>query len=101
MGIYFQVYNLRIDPETKHSSAVVDYIIRRGEEEVVRMRETSDELQQRGNQLTIEKLVPLTRLAPGKYSLEIQVTDTLSQQTVSSKAEFTVKPAPTTAAARY
>ncbi len=101
MGIYFQVYNLQVDPETNRSSALVDYVIRRGEEEIFRMRETSEELKQRGSQLTIEKLVPLAQLEPGKYDLEIQVTDNLSQQTVSSKAEFTVKPASSTAAARY
>ncbi len=97
MGIYFQVYNLKVDPTTHRSAAVVEYVIRRGDEEVWQFRETSEELDQRGSQITIEKLLPLAQFEPGKYRLEIQVTDTLGQHSVTSQAEFTVK-APTTTA---
>jgi len=41
-------------------------------------------------------LLPLATLAPGKYTLEINATDTLSNQTISRTAEFTVKAPPET-----
>jgi hypothetical protein len=42
--------------------------------------------------VTIERLLPLATLPPGKYSLEVVATDTLSNKTVTKTAEFTVKP---------
>jgi len=49
-------------------------------------------MKQTGDQITIERLLPLATLAPGKYTLEINATDTLSKQTISRSADFTVKP---------
>src|SRR5260370_6032417 len=67
----------------------------------MQFKETSEEMKQTGDQVTIERLLPLATLAPGKYSLEVSATDTLSNQTISRSAEFTVKaPAETKTAAR-
>ena len=49
-------------------------------------------MKQTGDQITIERLLPLATLAPGKYKLEVSATDALSNQTISRSAEFTVKP---------
>jgi hypothetical protein len=48
-------------------------------------------MKQTGDQVTIERLLPLATLAPGKYSLEVNATDTLSNQTISRTADFTVR----------
>jgi predicted phage tail protein len=48
-------------------------------------------MKQTGDQITIERLLPLATLAPGKYTLQISATDTLSKQTISRTAEFSVK----------
>jgi hypothetical protein len=37
--------------------------------------------------------LPAQSLAPGKYKLEIAVTDHLANQTITPTADFTVKPA--------
>jgi hypothetical protein len=58
----------------------------------MQFKETSEEMKQTGDQVTIERLLPLATLAPGKYSLEVNATDSLSKQTVSRTAEFTVRP---------
>src|SRR5260370_29091285 len=63
----------------------------KGKEQVMQFKETSDEMKQTGEQITIERLLPLVTLAPGKYSIEIVATDTLANKTVSKSAEFTVK----------
>lgn len=100
MGIYFQVYNLAIDASTHKASASVNYIIRKGDEEVLRLHESSAELEHTGEQLTIEKKLSLAGLPAGRYTLEIQVTDNVNQQSLSSSAEFTVKSAPAPKVAR-
>ena len=57
----------------------------------MQFKETSAEMKQTGDQITIERLLPLTTLTPGKYTLEINATDTLSNQTITRTADFTVK----------
>jgi hypothetical protein len=100
LGIYMQVYNLKPDDKTHKSSATFQYTVKRGNEQVMQFKETSEEMKQTGEQITIERLLPLATLAPGKYTLEINTTDTLSNQTISKSADFTVKlPASTKTAA--
>ena len=41
----------------------------------MQFKETSAEMKQTGDQVTIERLLPLATLAPGKYTLEINATD--------------------------
>ncbi len=91
LGIYMQVYNLKPDDKTHKSSATFQYTVKKGNEQVMQFKETSEEMKQTGEQVTIERLLPLATLAPGKYSLEVVATDTLSNKTVSKKADFTVK----------
>jgi GWxTD domain-containing protein len=93
LGIYMQVYNLKPDEKTHKSSANFQFTVKKGNELVpgMQFKETSEDLKQTGDQVTIERLLPLATLAPGKYTLEVNATDTLSNQTISRSAEFTVK----------
>jgi len=91
MGIYMQVYNLKPDDKTHKSSATFQYTVKKGDQQVMQFKETSEEMKQTGDQITIERLLPLSTLAPGKYSLEVVATDTLSNKTISKTADFTVK----------
>jgi GWxTD domain-containing protein len=91
LGIYMQVYNLKPDDKTHKSSATFQYTVKKGGAQILQFKETSEEMKQTGDQITIERLLPLTTLAPGKYTLEINATDTLSNQTISRTADFTVK----------
>src|ERR1700674_2692864 len=91
LGIYMQVYNLKPDDKSHKSSATFQYTVKKGKEQIMQFKETSEEMKQTGDQVTIERLLPLATLIPGKYSLEVNATDTLSNQTISRSAEFTVK----------
>jgi GWxTD domain-containing protein len=91
LGIYMQVYNLKPDDKTHKSNATFMYTVKKGNEQVMQFKETSQEMKQTGEQVTIERLLPLATLSPGKYSLEVVATDTLSNKTVSKTADFTVK----------
>src|SRR5207244_5909285 len=85
------VYNLKPDDKSHKSSATFEYTVKKGKDQVMQFKETSAEMKQTGDQVTIERLLPLATLPPGKYSLEVNATDTLSKQTISRSAEFTVK----------
>jgi hypothetical protein len=96
LGVYMQVYNLKPDDTTHKSSATFEFTVKKGNESIMQFKETSVEMKQTGDQVTIERLLPLATLAPGKYTLEVNATDTLSKQTISRTADFTVKAAPET-----
>ena len=91
LGIYMQIYNLKPDDQTHKSNATFQYTVKKGDEKIMEFKETSLDLKQTGDQVTIERLLPLATLAPGKYTLEINATDTLSKQSISRTAEFSVK----------
>src|SRR5437016_13225119 len=96
LGIYLQVYNLKPDDKSHKSSATFQYTVKKGKDQIMQFKETSEEMKQTGDQVTIERLLPLATLSPGKYSLEVNATDRLSNQTISRSAEFTVKAPPET-----
>jgi GWxTD domain-containing protein len=91
LGIYWQVYNLKPDEKTHKSSAAFTYTVKKGDQQVMQFKETSEDMKQTGDQVTIERLLPLATLAPGKYNLEVSVTDRLAQATISRSADFSVK----------
>jgi len=93
LGVYMQIYNLKSDDKTHKSNATFKYTVKHGAESVMQFNETSAEMKQTGDQVTIERLMPLATLTPGKYTLEINATDTLSNQTISRTADFTVRTA--------
>src|SRR6266699_3217830 len=96
LGIYMQVYNLKPDDSTHKSNANFAFTVKRGNEPVpgMQFKESSADMKQTGEQVTIERFLPLATLAPGKYTLEVDATDTHSNQTISRTADFTVKAAP-------
>jgi len=90
MGIYMQLYNLKTDEKSHMSDALIEYQVKKAGSAVFDFKETSADLKQRGDQLTIQRLLPLNTLAPGKYSIEIKVTDQLTKQSISRSSDFTV-----------
>jgi GWxTD domain-containing protein len=91
MGIYLQIYNLKPDEKTHKSDASFVYTVKKGDQQVMQFKETSAEMKQTGDQVTIERLLPLATLAPGKYTLEVSATDKLAQSSISRSAEFSIK----------
>jgi GWxTD domain-containing protein len=91
LGIYMQIYNLKPDDKTHRSNATFQYTVKKGDQQIMQFKETSGDMKQTGDQVTIERLLPLQTLAPGHYTLEVNATDTLSNQTISRTADFTIK----------
>jgi hypothetical protein len=91
MGIFLQTYSLKVDETTHKNNATVDIEILQGDKAVFQSKQTSAELDQTGEQITIEKVLAAGSLAPGKYKLQIRVTDNLANQNVLRSAEFTIQ----------
>ena len=92
MGIFMQVYNLKVDEKTHKANASIEYrIVDKDHRVVKKFDESSDQLPEHGEQLNLENMLTLGAFPPGKYKLEVQVTDNIGKQTISPSADFTVK----------
>jgi GWxTD domain-containing protein len=100
LGIFLQLYNLKLDATSHKTSVSVVYRILKDQQELWRLVETPDHLHQGGEQLTIERLLPVASLVSGRYSIEVTAIDLLTNDTVIRTADFTVKATPPAAGIR-
>jgi GWxTD domain-containing protein len=92
LDVYMQFYNLKVDEKTHKNNVSMEIKVTQGDQTINRVIRTGDELKQSGEQVTLEQIIPAKALSPGKYKLEIQATDLVSNQTVSRSADFTITP---------
>lgn len=92
LGIWMQVYNLKVDPTTHKPSATVDYqIVNLATNKVVLDHsENSSDVSNAADQMTLEKTMPLVSMPLGNYKLTVKVTDNLTQHTIAPEASFSV-----------
>jgi GWxTD domain-containing protein len=93
LGLYLSLYNFEPDEKTQKPDGVIQYeVVRDGDNQ--KIFEFSEEVAElpnaSANQVTVEKLLPLKTLEPGKYTLRMKVTDRKRNQTVTPTASFTV-----------
>jgi GWxTD domain-containing protein len=91
LGIFFKLYNFEPDEKTNKPDATIDYeVVKNGTNE--KIFEFSEELNTAASasEVTIEKLLPLSTLQPGSYTLKMKVTDRKRNQTLNPTATFTV-----------
>jgi hypothetical protein len=92
LGLFLQIYNLQSDDAVHRSSVYVTYRLLKEQREIWTATEGSDSIPQAGEQLTVNRLIPLSAFAPGRYRLEVSVRDRVSGQSLTRNAEFTIKP---------
>ena len=93
VNFWMQVYNLSVDEKTKKPSATVEYQIVNAttNQPVVDFTEKTEQMGNVGDQLTLQKSVPINNLGPGVYQVTIKVNDLISKQTISPTAKFAVE----------
>ncbi|MGB8542566.1 MAG: GWxTD domain-containing protein [Candidatus Acidiferrales bacterium] len=93
MGVFLQIYNLKVDDQTHKSDASVQYRVMKDKatEPVLKFDVPKDKLPEHGEELTLENIITLGSLPPGAYKLEVAVTDNLTKQTITPAMDFTVK----------
>jgi GWxTD domain-containing protein len=95
MGVFLQVYNLKVDDKTHKPDATVQYRVMKDKETnpVLKFDLGDDKLPEHGQELTLQNVITLGSLSPGKYKLEVSVTDNLAKKTITPVSEFTVRAA--------
>lgn len=91
LGIYMQVYNLGVNPKTHRPNAEIQYNLMKNGKSIFTTTEQASDIKNASNQVTIEKTMPLTPLAPGDYTVAVKVTDNIKNKTIDSKAAFVVR----------
>src|ERR1700722_181651 len=93
MGVFLQVYNLKTDEKTHKADASVQFRVTREKEStpVLSFDVPQNSLPEHGEELTLENRITLGSLTPGKYKLEVAITDNIAKQTITPTADFTVK----------
>ncbi len=93
--VYFwmQVYNLGVDDKTHKPSATVEYSVINAatNKAVIHTVESTDQMGNIGDQVTLEKPLSASSLDPGVYRIQIKVNDNISKQTVDPSATFAVE----------
>jgi GWxTD domain-containing protein len=95
MGVFLQVYNLKVDEKTHKADVSVQFrVLKDKETEPLKKFDlTADQIPEHGEEMTLQNVVTLGSFGPGKYKLEVAVTDNLAKQTITPVSEFTVKAA--------
>lgn len=91
LNIYMQVYNLGMDSQSHRPSLNVEYQISKDGKPLLDQPEDASKWAQPVQQITLEKQLPLKSLSPGKYSVQIKVTDNVRKQTISPTATFELR----------
>lgn len=93
MGVFLQVYNLKVDDKTHKADASVEYRVTKDKatDPVLKFDIGQDKLPEHGEELTLENIITLGSLSPGNYKLEVAVTDNLSKKTITPTTNFTVR----------
>ncbi|HEY6309113.1 MAG TPA: GWxTD domain-containing protein [Candidatus Angelobacter sp.] len=93
LSFWMQVYNLGIDEKTKKPSATVEYQVLNTatNQAVLDLTESTAQMGNVGEQMTLAKTLPLSKLDPGVYQVTIKVIDEVSKQTLAPTAKFAVQ----------
>lgn len=93
LNFWMQVYNLGINDQNKKSSAQFEYDIVNAttKKPVLHAVETTDQIGNTGDQVTLEKSMSLASLEPGMYELTVKVNDNISKQSIAPTAKFLVQ----------
>jgi GWxTD domain-containing protein len=93
LNFWMQVYNLGVDDKTHKASATVEYDVVNAatNKPVVRTIESTDQMGNIGDQVTLQKTLSAANLDPGVYRIQIKVDDKISKQTVDPSATFAVE----------
>lgn len=93
LNFWMQVYNLTVDEKTHKSSATVEYDVVNAatNQPVIHTVESTAQMGNVGDQVTLEKTLSAANLVPGVYRIQIKVNDNLSKQTVDPSATFAVE----------
>lgn len=90
LGIFLQLYNLKTDEVFRQTSVSATYRLLRDKQQRWSSTENSGSIPREGEQVTLNRRLPLASFAPGHYTLEIKVRDNFSHQNITRAADFDI-----------
>ncbi len=92
MGIYMKLYNFSPDEKSNKPNGTIEYeIVKTADNsKVIEFSEEITALEGSASQMILKKLLPLSSMEPGQYTLKIKVTDKLNNQTLTQSAQFSI-----------
>jgi hypothetical protein len=94
LSVWQEIYGLTQDQATHKPSATFEMVISQNKKEIKKLVTESAELTGSGLQMKYTSSVPLADFAPGKYEVQIKVTDNLTKESFVTPGSFTVSAAP-------
>ncbi len=93
LNFWMQVYNLGVDDKTHKPSATVEYNVvnEATNKAVIHTIESTDQMGNVGDQVTLQKTLSAANLDPGVYRIQIKVNDNISKQTLDPSVTFAVE----------
>ncbi len=93
LNFWMQVYNLGVDDKTHKPSATVEYNVvnTATNKPVIHSIESTDQMGNVGDQMTLQKTLSAANLDPGIYRIQIKVNDNISKQMVDPSVTFAVE----------
>lgn len=94
LNLWMQVYNLAIDDKTKKPSATIEFDIinaQTNQSVLHTVEKTEDMGNNVGEQLTLQRSMPLNKLDPGLYRLQVKIADNVDKQSINPSARFAVE----------
>jgi hypothetical protein len=89
---YMQIYDMQIDQTSQKPSLDVSFTIKSNGNVVEEVKGTTANSEQffYGQRVVLLGRIPLKNTTPGKYALEIKVTDTIANRTITTMTDFKV-----------
>lgn len=89
---YFQIYNAAFDQATLEPSLDISYKIKSGDKVIQDFEDAKGRTVQftSGERAVVVARFPLKDMAPGKYTLEINVVDRIANKTLTTGADFQI-----------
>ncbi len=91
LGIYFEIYNVAIDPSQSRPPVKVEYqILRAKGEPVAPFRDVSRSAVAERDMIVMPMYIDISTLGPGQYTIVFRVTDQVKDLATESRASFHV-----------
>ncbi|MEZ5427526.1 MAG: GWxTD domain-containing protein [Pyrinomonadaceae bacterium] len=92
VGIYMQVYNAKTNQTTLRPDVDVEYVLFKGDQEVLRQKEDWQGISDAGQRLTLARLLPTEQMPLGDYRIEIKIRDNVGERKeITREAEFSIR----------
>jgi hypothetical protein len=90
LNVWQEIYGLTVDSASRKPSATFELVISEDKREIRKLTSTATELLGAGQTMTYTNSVPLGKVGPGSYDIQLKVTDNLAKVSFVTVGKFSV-----------